>query len=229
MAMGFAGNFRGALRIGLASARANLAPMLILQFLAALTVAAYRVFPSFGNLFAPFAAWHVAWGWRAAFLCQAFFCGILPGLFLLLFRGIRPRRTGLAILAQSLWCGTFGIGVGEIFKLLAAWFGDNASLSTLLLKTAFDQFVWTVLVIAPANAVFYFWVGRDFSLARVRRDWPRHFLSRVYLPNLVSNWCVWIPVIFIVFAFPLPLQILVCGMACSCWSLLCLQLGKLSG
>ena len=136
---------------------------------------------------------------------------------------------GFTVLAQALWCGTFGIGVGEVFKLLAAWFGDNASLSTLLLKTAFDQFVWTVLVIAPANAVFYFWVGRDFSLARVRRDWPRRFLSRVYLPNLVSNWCVWIPVIFIVFAFPLPLQILVCGMACSCWSLLCLQLGKRSG
>ena len=202
--------------------------MLILQTLAVLTVVAYWFSPLFRGFFAPFAAWHAAWGWRAAFLYQAFFCGLLPGLFLILFRGIRPRRTGLTILAQALWCGTFGIGVGEVFKLLAAWFGDNASLSTLLLKTAFDQFVWTVLVIAPANAVFYFWVGRDFSFARVRHDWPRHFLSRVCLPNLVSNWCVWIPVIFIVFAFPLPLQILVCGMACSFWSLLCLQLGRRS-
>ena len=68
--------------------------MLILQSLAALMVVAYWVSPSFGNLFAPFVAWHAAWGWRAAFLCQAFFCGILPGLFLLLFRGIRPRRVG---------------------------------------------------------------------------------------------------------------------------------------
>lgn len=203
--------------------------MLILQSLAALMVVAYWISPSFGNLFAPFAAWHAAWGWKAAFLCQAFFCGLLPGFVLLLFRGIRPRRAVFTILAQVLWCGTFGIGVGEVFKLLAAWFGDNTSLSTLLLKTAFDQFVWTVLVIAPANAVFYFWVGRDFSFARTRREWPRQFVLRVYLPNLVSNWCVWIPVVFIVFAFPLPLQILVCGMACSCWSLLCLQLGKRSG
>ena len=84
--------------------------MLILQSFAALTVAAYWIFLFFRDLFEPFAAWHMDWGWRAAFLCQAFFCRILPGLFLLLFRGIRSRWTGLTILAQSLWCGTFGIG-----------------------------------------------------------------------------------------------------------------------
>lgn len=203
--------------------------MLILQSFAALAVVVYWFFPLFRDLFVPFAAWHETWGWKAAFLCQAFFCGLLPGAFLCLFRAIRPQRTGLTILAQTLWCGTFGIGVGEVFRLLAVWFGDDASLSTLLLKTAFDQFVWTVLVIAPANAVFYFWVGRNFSFVRTRLEWPRQFLARVYLPNLVANWCVWIPVIFCVFAFPLPLQIFVCGMACSCWSLLCLQIGKRSG
>ena len=203
--------------------------MTVLWTMAVGFVCAYYRLPACREMMEPFAAWHRDWGWRAAFICQAFFCGLLPGMFLILFRGIRPRRTGLTILAQTLWCGTFGIGVGEVFRLLAAWFGDNASVSTLLLKTAFDQFVWTVLVVAPANAVFYFWVGRDFSLSRVRRDWPRQFLSRVYLPNLVANWCVWIPVIFAVFAFPLPLQIFICGMACSCWSLLCLQLGKRTG
>lgn len=217
------------MRLGGASARANLAPMLILQCAAVGLVTAYLLLPSFRNLLEPVAVWHRTWGWKAAFVCQAFFCGLLPGAFLCLFRTIRPQRIALTVLSQTLWCGLFGIGVGEVFKLLAAWFGDDASLSTLILKTAFDQFVWTVLVIAPANAVFYFWVGRDFSFARVRREWPRQYLSRVYLPNLISNWCVWIPVIFVVFAFPLPLQIFVCGMACSCWSLICLQLGKRSG
>lgn len=220
---------RNSLRIGVKSARANLVPMLILQTAAAATVAAYCLIPSFRALWEPFAGWHRTHGWRAAFCCQAFFCGLLPGLFLLLFPSIRPRRFGLTVLAQMLWCGLFGIGVGEVFKLLAAWFGNDASLTTLLAKTAFDQFVWTVLVIAPANAVFFFWVGRDFSFARARREWPRQFFARVYLPNLISNWCVWFPVIFIVFAFPLELQIFVCGMACTFWSLMCLQLGRRSG
>ena len=214
--MRLAENIRGALRIGLASARANLLPMVVLWMLAAALVVAYYAFEPFRMLFEPVAEWHLRWGWMSAFACQAFFCGLLPGVFLLLLRSIRPRRAGLTVLAQTLWCGTFGIGVEEVFRMLAVWFGDNASVTTLLLKTAFDQFVWTVLVIAPANAVFYFWVGRDFSFARVRREWPRLFLSRVYLPNLVCNWCVWTPAIFTVFAFPLPLQIFVCGLVCAC-------------
>lgn len=216
-------------KIGWAAVRANAVPMAVLWAMAAGFVCAYYRLPVCRDLMEPFAAWHRDWGWRAAFICQALFCGLLPGAFLLLFRGIRPRRAGLTILAQTLWCGTFGIGVGEMFGLLAAWLGDDTSVSTLVLKTAFDQFVWTVLVVAPANAVFYFWVGRDLSFARTRREWPRQFFLRVFLPNLVANWCVWIPVIFTVFAFPLPLQILVCGMACSCWSLLCLQLGRRVG
>ena len=206
-----------------------MAPMVVLWAAAFAFVGAYLLVPACRTALEPFAAWHRAWGWKAAFICQAFFCGILPGAALLLFRGVRPRRPGLTILAQTLWCGTFGIGSGEVFNLLAAWFGDNSSFPTLVLKTGFDQFVWTVLVIAPANAGFYFWVGRDFSFARVRREWPRRFFERVYLPNLIANWCVWIPVIFVVFVFPLPLQIFVSGMACSCWALICIQVGRRSG
>ena len=218
-----------ALRIGAAAARANAIPAAVLLGAATLTVAAYYLSPDFRALWEPFTAWHRASARTASFCCQAFFCGLLPGLFLLLFGSIRPRRVGLTILAQTLWCGIFGICVNEVFQLQARWFGDDAAFSTLVAKTAFDQFVWTVLVIAPANSVFFFWVGRDFSLVRVRREWPPAYIRRVYLPNLVSNWCVWIPVIFVVFAFPLELQIVVCGMACSFWSLMCLQLGRRVG
>ena len=217
------------LRIGLESARANVVPMLILQALAVGLVAAYYLSAGLRDALAAVAEWHCRWGWWSAFLSQGFFCGLLPGLFLCSFRSIRPPRPLLTILAQILWGGTFGIGVCKVFKLLAGWFGDDASFSTLLVKTAVDQFVWTVLVVAPANAVFFFWVGRDFSWSRVRREWPERFGTKVYLPNLIANWCVWIPVIFCVFAFPLPLQIDVCGLACSFWSLFCLQVGKRSG
>lgn len=55
-------------------------------------------------------------------------------------------------------------------------------------------FPWTVLVVAPPNAVFYFWLGRDMSLARCRREWPRGgFLTDILFQNLVCNWIVWIP------------------------------------
>ena len=174
----------------------------------------------------PVAEWHRAWGWRAAFVSQAVFCGLLPGVFLLAIRSIRPRHPFLTILAQSLWCGGFGVCCNELFRLMATVFGDNAHLSTVLVKSAFDQFVWTVAVIAPANAVFFFWLGRDFSFARVKRDWPRPFFHRMVMPNLIPNWVVWIPVSLAIFSFPFSLQIHVNGIVCTFWTLMCLQIGR---
>lgn len=213
-------------RIGLESARANLVPMVILWTLAGVLVVAYYLFNPFREMLEPVAAWHRECGWRAAFISQAIFCGILPGVFLLAFRSIRPRHPFLTILAQSLWCGTFGICCNELFRFMARSFGDNAHVSTVLIKAALDQFVWTVAVIAPANAVFFFWAGRDFSFARVKREWVSPFFRRMVLPNLIPNWIVWIPVSLAVFSFPFALQIHVNGIVCTFWTLMCLQIGR---
>ena len=224
--MKLTGSFATAFRIGLAAARANLVPMVMLWALAGVSVGAYYFLAPFREMLEPIAAWHGTWGWRAAFISQAVFCGILPGAFLLAIRSIRPQHPFLTILAQSLWCGTFGICCNELFHLMARSFGDNAHVSTVLVKSAFDQFVWTVAVIAPANAVFFFWVGRDFSLERVKREWPSPFFRRMVLPNLIPNWIVWIPMSLAIFAFPFPLQIHVNGIVCAFWTLMCIQIGK---
>lgn len=224
--MKFAEDFRGALGITLASARANLVPMAVLWALAGVSVGAYYLLTPFREMLEPVVEWHRAWGWRAAFVSQTIFCGILPGAFLLAFRSIRPRHPFLTILAQALWCGVFGVCCNELFRLMAAAFGDNAHISTVLVKSALDQFVWTVAVIAPANAVFFFWLGRDFSFARVKREWPRPFFRRMVMPNLIPNWIVWIPVSLAVFSFPFSLQIHVNGIVCTFWTLMCLQIGR---
>jgi len=46
------------------------------------------------------------------------------------------------------------------------------------------------------------------------------------VPNLVSNWCVWTPVQFVLFMFPLDLQIHMGGLVCAFWTLMCLRIGK---
>lgn len=214
------------LRIGWESVKANAVPTLILQCVAVGLVLAYYLLPPFRELSEPIADWHRKCGWRAAFVSQGFFCGVLPGVFLLAFRSIRPRHPFLTVLAQTLWCGSFGVFCNGLFRLMAQAFGDNAHVSTVLIKAAIDQFIWTVLVIAPANAVFFFWLGRDFSFTRVKRDWPRPFFCRMVLPNLLPNWAVWIPVSLAVFSFPFPLQIHVNGIVCTFWTLVCLQIGR---
>lgn len=219
-------DIRKALRTGLASARANVVPMVVLWALAIAAVGAYYLLDPFRVMLEPVAEWHRARGWRAAFVSQTVFCGILPGVLFVAFRSIRPRHPFLTILAQSLWCGGFGVCNNEIFHLMARVLGDNAHVSTVLAKSAFDQFVWTVAVIAPANSVFFYWVGHDFSLVRTRRDWPRPFYRRMVLPNLIPNWIVWIPVAIVTFSFPFSLQIHVNGIVCTFWTLMCLQIGR---
>ena len=214
------------MRIGLESAKANATPMAVLWVLAIAAVGAYYLLDPFREMLEPVAEWHRAWGWRAAFVSQTVFCGILPGVFFFAFRSIRPRYPFLTILAQSLWCGCFGVCNNEVFHLMARVLGDNAHVSTVLAKAAFDQFVWTVAVIAPANSVFFYWVGHDFSLARTRREWPRPFYRRMVMPNLIPNWIVWIPVSLAVFSFPFVLQIYVNGIVCTFWTLMCLQIGR---
>lgn len=214
------------LGIGLESAKANIAPMVSLWSAAVVLVLGYYFVPCVTLALEPFARFQREYGPLAAFSGQMFFSGFLPGLFLLALKSIRPRRPLLTVLAQGIWCGIWGIACDRLFRLMTAWFGDGNDITTLLLKMSVDQFVWTVVFIAPANALFFFWLGRDFSLERVKRQLPKRFFLDLVAPNLFANWCVWIPVSMVVFAFPLDLQIHINGFACAFWTLMCLQIGR---
>lgn len=215
----------GSVRIGIASVRANAVPIFVLWMVALVMVLSYYFVPGVSGVLGPLARWQTEGGWFAAFLNRVVFCGIIPGSFLLSVRMLRPRRPLLTIALQSCWCGVWGIVVELFFQFLDMHVGSGVDWPTLAIKTAADAFVFTPLLMAPADAVFFFWLGRDMSLRRVVQDWPRDFVGSLVAPNLISNWCVWIPAGFAVFAFPLPLQIQISGFLSSIWVLMCLQIG----
>ena len=219
---------RHPLRIGFESARANAVPMVVLWIVAAAAVMGYYAVPWFAGALEPIAKWQRENGSVAAFASLAFFCGVIPGVFLCTVRSLRPRRPLLTVVVLSAWCGLWGVANNWKYEFLCRWLGDGLDLGTLVMKTALDQFVWTTFVMAPVNSAFYFWMACDFSLPATRAAWPSDFVRGVFLPNLVSNWVVWIPVLCAVYAFPLPLQIQLAGLAGSYWTLMCLQIGKCS-
>lgn len=215
--------------IGWKSVTANALPMAILWLLAVAMVWLYYHSPGAAAVMDPLAKWQTEYGWSASFFNRLFFAGVVPGIFLVTVKALKVRHPVRVALAQGVWCGVWGIVCGWFFELQAFAFGDDSSLITLVLKTVVDQFVWTVLVVAPANGAFFLWMGQDFSLARTRRAWPRRFYSELVLPILLPNWCLWIPVVAIVYAFPLPLQIQVSGLALSVSMLLSLFVGRIVG
>lgn len=206
------------IRIGLDSIKANALPMAVLWFLAVGSVACYYMAPGADRLFDPLFRWQVESGWLAAFLNRVAFCGLLPGVFLLTVKSIRPPKVGWVILAYSLWAGMWGVLCDWFFTLQAHVFGNGHDWLTLLKKTLVDQLVWNVVFCTPANAVFFPWVASGFTRpGSVRKG---------FWPMLVTNWMVWMPVVAAVYAFPLPLQIQLVGLAGAYWMLVALRSGR---
>ena len=213
---------------GCSAVRDNRVPMVILWCLAGLLVVGYYSVSSISASLEPLARWQTEDGWVAAFLNRFFFCGVVPGVFLYAARSIRPRLPFATAFAQGVWGGLSGIVYDIFYRWQSARFGSGIDFATLLKKLAVDQFVITPLVIAPLNVLVFFWISRGFSFAHFRSEFPRPFLTRALLPNLVTNWCVWIPVVLAIYAFPLALQVQVSGFACAFWALTCLQIGRRS-
>ena len=213
------------LGIALKSIRANLVPMAVLWLLAALTVWGYYRLPPFAAILEPLAKWQRETGWPAAVANRTVFCGLLPGVFLLTVRSIRPRHPWRTVLANCLWMGQWGVLSNAFFTLQAQVFGNGMDFVTLLLKVLVDKGLWSACLCVPLNSLFFYWEGRDFSLSRCRAEWPRSWLREIYLPVLLADFCVWIPVQFAVYMFPLPLQIQLVGFAGCFWSLVGLSAG----
>ena len=208
------------------SVKANAVPMVVLWVLAALTALVYYRVSEADVVFGPLAKWQTESGWVAAFLNRVIFCGVIPGMFLLGVKSIRPPRPLLTIAVYSLWGGLWGVACDGFFTLQTAVFGTGADAATLVKKTLVDQFAWNVFICTPVNAVFFPWVARDFR--RAPRRSCRAFVQDC-LVLLVANWIVWIPVTVIVYAFPLPLLIQLVGLACSFWMLVALRAAARKG
>ncbi len=200
--------------------------MAVLWTLAAALALSYYFVPPVAGMLQPLAALHAKWGPLAGAVNQMFLCGAVPGLFMLLSRSIRPDRALPKFIMQTLWSGIWGVIYFWFYAFQARIFGAGHEWTTLLAKTLFDEFVWTPFVSVPLNGAFYLWMGSGFSFAALAERLRNGFVRTVLLPNLVSSWCVWMPTVAAVYAFPGELQVQVLGLVCSFWSLMCLEIGR---
>ena len=204
----------------------NRLPAVVLWLVSAVLVLTYYTIPAVASALEPLARWQRDSGLIAAFLNRVIFCGIIPGVFIICVKALRPRHLVAVIVVQTVWSGCCGIVSDWMFSFNAHLFGTGIDFLTLCIKTAICQFVWTPLFFAPLGAIVYFWIGRDFSICRFRNELPSRFYYGLVLPNLLVNWLIWIPVTFAVNALPTPLQIQLSGLASSLFSLMLLAIGR---
>lgn len=200
-------------------------PAVLLWMLTVGLVLAYYLVPPVAAALGSLADWQGAHRLVGSMAGRVLFCGLIPGVFLLAQASIRPKRPWLTILSTTLWNVVWAIPFDLFYRLQATVFGEGDAFATLLGKMLVDQFVWTVVLVAPANAAFFLWAGMGFSRGGLT---ARELLVRwrmTYRSNLVANWLIWIPVVLAIYVFPTDLQIHVSGLVGSFWTLLCLELG----
>lgn len=171
----------------------------------------------------------VAGGYGAAFLNRLIFCGFVPGAFILSLPHLRPSRcAGMIVLLTALWCGAWGMVCDGFYRAQELCFGAERTLGVALMKTFVDQFVFNVFVIAPSSAAFYFWTANGLDVRKTLRRWPKDWGTGIVLPNLVTGWCVNIPVFLALYYLPQPLQVQLSGLVSSFWTLVALRIGRRS-
>jgi len=212
--------------MGVASVRANAVPMVSLWALAAVLIAGYCLVPGVRAALDRLGQFQKDYGIWAGFANQFVFCGLIPCLFRLTVADIRTERPVLKSFLQSVWSGLWGVVYVGFYALQARLFGNGSDFAALVAKTAFDQFVWAPLVPVPLTAFFCLWLENGFSARAAVRKFRNDFARRVWFANLLPNWCIWIPSVLAIYAFPLALQVQVLGLVGSFWALVSLRLAK---
>lgn len=211
-------------KIGLQSARANAVPGVVLQVAAVLLIFAYHLSGSFRGALDVVAGWQARFGIAFLGVGYLFFCGLLPIAITLAVPSLRPKSPVRALLFAVLFWSAMGVVVGLFYRFQSLLFGDGRDLATLLVKIAFDQFVFTVVWGVPVVTIAHQWKDHGYRASAVKPLLARGWYSRYALPMLVMNWAVWIPSLFVIYSMPPALQPHVAGLISGFWSLMCLQI-----
>lgn len=195
-------------------------PGLCLQLFALLVVVAYFNSPEVGELLDRVGSLKRAYGFAFSALSTAAFGGVIPYLVLLRTGKLPRRRADREFLFYVGFWMWKGIEVDAFYRGQAWLLGDDAAWSTIVQKTALDQFVYNPLWAAPTQTIFFLWKDSGFSWRRTHERLKEDSFGRRTLVVLLSTWVVWIPAVAIIYSLPSALQLPLFNLVLCFWCLL---------
>lgn len=216
--------FGSSVRIGIMAAKQSFRPAVAVWLVMGCIAATYYLLPQSHFIFAQLTKLQSATGVWFASIGMGLCVGILVEIVRVITSAKRRWSRENTVNALFNFCvfGLMGFTHHYRYDFQNEVFGAGNSLRELASKVAFDQFIWTVLIANPYQAVCFLWKNNGFSLEKVRaRMLPfRTFWGTQMLPVLISNWAFWIPMAFIVYAFPPELQLPLSILAVTTWVML---------
>lgn len=213
---------RNPFALGWEAVRANLLPALVIQLLMLGVLIAYYTHPPFASFLHGAADFKREHGIPFVVLSTIVAASILPEIFVVLFfqRGqVRGENWRNILFTAPIW-GVDGITVDLLYRGLAAWLGDVATVPVVLAKICIDQFAYNVFFAAPYGVLAYQWKNSGFSFGELRRSLTWQTYRDKIIPTLCTTWAVWIPLMAIIYSLPLALQFPLFALGLSFWVLL---------
>ncbi|MEX0885348.1 MAG: hypothetical protein WD009_02810 [Phycisphaeraceae bacterium] len=212
---------RHVLALGLAAARANALPAILLWLIGSAIVASYYLWPAALPYFERITAWRNALGFIYPMISTAVFAGLIPYLMQALQRGDAPKRWSPVYLGYLLaFWAIKGVEIDLLYGFQAWLFGSGRDLATLTSKTAFDQFIYVALWGGPTLVLGLLVAQTGFSISRMRQHLRRGWYLRLVLPVVIPNWLVWIPAVMLIYMLPTVLQLPMQNVVLCLWVLM---------
>jgi hypothetical protein len=211
---------------GLAAAKQNLVPGILLQCFALALVLLYYFHPPFRKILLRIPEVKQQAGILFPLLSTAVSGGLIPFVFLAVRKELPALHPAAYLLFLLGFWAINGLTVDLLYSAQAVWFGDQTDAATIVKKTLVDQFGYSALWSAPFAVVAMHWKNCGFSFRRARAEFQRTLLT-IELPSiLISIWAVWIPAVAIIYSLPLALQFPLFNIVLCFWSLLLTALSK---
>jgi hypothetical protein len=215
-----------AARAGLASARENALPGIVLWIVAAAIVGGFYFYPPITKALERLGVLKSNGGFLYSAISTGIFGGVIPSLY----RSIRNRNRD-----ESLWkTGVFltlfwawkGVELDLVYRGQALLFGSGASASVLIPKVLVDQFIYNPLWASWTQILAYWFIEHHFRPSSLLDKGLWGTMGWRIITVLISTWGVWIPLVTIIYAMPGNLQIPLFNFALCFWSLMLSSLTK---
>lgn len=140
-------------------------------------------------------------------LATALCGGILPLLYLRTDPLLREDyRLKNCIFLTAFWAYK-GFEVDLWYRLLAHGVGAGHTAGTITIKCLLDQFVYCPIWAVPITVLAFAFNHAGLRIAPLLADFRAGgWYRRHVLPALLANLMIWVPVVCLVYALPVPLQ-----------------------
>lgn len=185
--------------------RANRWACLGLNVVVIALVSSYYRLPAAGAFWQAVALWKThgsyAFSGAATILAAVIFPMVLQRLL-----GLVPGRGQLRQIGwMILFWGYRGMEIDLFYRIQGHLFGTGTDVSTVAIKLAVDQFVYSAFWAVPTYLCFVRWLDLG-SWKAVWQSLDQRFWKQTYLSVLLTNWLVWFPAVSLVYSLPPPLQ-----------------------